>query len=121
MDDLPSPFRLARNAKNYSNYKIKMGAVLVDSGTPIAVGFNSLKYFSKWCSPPSVSIHAEMNCLRTCSKKRIKGCELYIYREHKNGRLALAKPCEDCLNVIRQKGIKRIYYTTESGYEVMDI
>ena len=73
-DDLPALFRLAKNVSKHSDYKIKMGAVIVKNGKPISVGFNKIKYFGKWYIPPKATLHAEMDAIRTSGKERIKGC-----------------------------------------------
>ena len=39
-----------------------------------------------------------------------------MYREHKDGTLAMARPCSRCLAVIKSLGIRKIKYTTEDGY-----
>ena len=48
--------------------------------------------------------------------------KLYIYREFKDGTKALAKPCASCQRLIKELGIKKIYYTTNDGYiqEIFD-
>lgn len=40
---------------------------------------------------------------------------IYVYRELKNGSIALSKPCSACMNVIRDLGIGYIVYTDEQG------
>ena len=41
---------------------------------------------------------------------------IYLYREYKDGRLAPSRCCPACLALIKELGIKKIYYTTEYGY-----
>ena len=42
---------------------------------------------------------------------------IYIYRELRDGTLAMARPCQACLAAIKQMGIKHIHYTTDGeGY-----
>ena len=36
---------------------------------------------------------------------------IFIYRETKDGRKALARPCPCCQKLLRQYGIRHIYYT----------
>ena len=42
--------------------------------------------------------------------------EIYVYRETKGGRKALAKPCAACTKALRDLGIKKVCYTTNDGY-----
>lgn len=41
---------------------------------------------------------------------------LYLYREYKDGSLAPSRPCPSCMAMLKDFGIKKIYYTTEDGY-----
>ena len=106
-------FRLARNTLSYSDCKIRVGAV-ISRKSPISVGFNVTKTHPSFCNPEigcTMSIHAEMNALMRANFV-VKGCDVYIYRELADGTPGLAKPCIMCYNVLKSKGIKRIYYTT---------
>lgn len=42
--------------------------------------------------------------------------EIYVYRETKDGRKALARPCKACTQALRDLGIKKVCYTTDDGY-----
>lgn len=41
---------------------------------------------------------------------------IYLYREYKDGKLAPSRCCPACLALLKDLGVKRIYYTTEDGY-----
>lgn len=41
---------------------------------------------------------------------------IYLYREYKDGHLAPSRPCPACMAMLRDFGIKKIYYTTEDGF-----
>lgn len=63
--------------------------------------------------------HAELfSILPLMNRKDIEWnkVQLYIYREHKDGTKALARPCPACRKLIKSLNIKKIYYTTENGY-----
>lgn len=40
---------------------------------------------------------------------------IYVYRETKDGKMALAKPCPACEAALRDLGIKKVCYTTNQG------
>ena len=42
--------------------------------------------------------------------------EIYVYRETRDGRKALAKPCLACETALRELGIRRVYYTGNNSY-----
>lgn len=105
---LPSIFRLARSVRLHSDYDIKVGAVIVKKGKPLAVGFNQRK------THPQVrwTIHAERDALMTCDEDQARGSTIYIYREHSDGSPALASPCIDCRFYLANAGVTKIIYTT---------
>ena len=41
---------------------------------------------------------------------------VYIYRETKKGKLAMARCCPACMAALKSLGIKKICYTTDAGY-----
>lgn len=69
--------------------------------------------------------HAELSALLPImNRKDIEWnkVKLYIYRELKNGTKAMSRPCPACSRLIRELGIKKVYYTTDNGYiqEIFD-
>jgi len=60
------------------------------------------------------SRHAEFNVLRDI-KDGSKGV-LYIYRELFDHTLAMARPCDKCMILLKEKNIKKIVYTTTNGF-----
>lgn len=67
---------------------------------------------------PMPKLHAEMMCLLNIRDMDIdfSKVELYIYREDKNGNLAICRPCAACMKMIDNLGIKKIHYTTDGGF-----
>jgi deoxycytidylate deaminase len=120
VEDLPSFLRLARNISKHSTFKIRVGAVLVNNRHPISVGFNKIKYCSKYSHLQEQSLHAEMVCLKTCGKDYIGKSSIFVYRETRNGLPALAKPCENCQNMLKLAGIKRMVFSI-AEYPYFDI
>jgi deoxycytidylate deaminase len=104
---------LARKESLKSNFKHKIGAILVKGGTVISKGYNQIRFskdikeFAKWDN----SLHAERECLRKVDKDKVRGGVIYIYREHKNGETALALPCEYCFEMLKSYGVKKIVFS----------
>lgn len=104
-----------------------LGAILAYGNKTISVGWNSMKTnplqkelnkernFDDTESKNNGAIHAELACLLSVQYMDINWAKaaLYIYREHKNGKPALARPCAACMKAIRDRGIKKVYYTTD--------
>lgn len=101
-------FKLAQCvSKNSDHHTHKIGAVVTYKNEIISVGVNKIKTHPK--SPhPYFSLHAEMHAI---FNSKGKGDTIYIYRETKDGKLALAKPCKYCLELIKKNKIKKVCFT----------
>lgn len=100
-----------------------MGAVIINK-KPVSVGCNLYKTHPRFASGENgttLSIHAEVKAILSCPRRQLTGAEIWIFRADRYGKPALAKPCEKCLSIIEDVGIKRIYYTTSEGYERVDL
>jgi deoxycytidylate deaminase len=107
----------------------KFGAVLVNNKTIISSGHNARKTHPgqyKWNQLRDAGkkerswVHSEVSCL---SKIRWvpKGSVLYITRVGADGNFLMARPCEGCMERVRQVKIETIIYTTPDGYAVESI
>lgn len=56
---------------------------------------------------PSPSSHAEARVLRKCGK----GAIIWVARILRNGTWAMAKPCKNCQSLIKNLGVKKVYFT----------
>ena len=127
-------FKAAKKCSGQSNYNgasnVKIGAVAVFRRAIIAQGCNQNKTHplqqryniyrynvngNHYC--PS-KIHAEMELISKIRYLDINfsEVEIYVYRETKDGRKALAKPCLACTKALKDLGIKKVFYTTNDGY-----
>jgi deoxycytidylate deaminase len=69
------------------------------------------------------TLHAEIACINQIKQDiSYKDLELYIVRLKKSGGYGMARPCSSCMPFIIDKGIQRIYYSTNYGFasEVID-
>ena len=111
-DDLSNSDRsflsTAAKAALDSEYKFRMGAVVVKSGRVLSIDTNYNKR-SPYTPPNRWSTHAEIRALRSASDT--KGATLYIARLAKSGNLALAKPCAWCMEHIITAKIDRVVFT----------
>lgn len=128
---------LARECAKTATYsgpsKVKIGCVAVYHGTILAKGCNSdkthttqekynylrfdLDKTAKYC--PSKA-HAEVSVLSRIKYLDIDFSKvtLFIYREFKDGRPAMARPCESCAALAAATGIRVLVYTTPDGYAI---
>lgn len=121
-------FDVAKNIAELSDHKQKIGCAVIDRHKVISSGHNSQtkchrlqaeldKEFFKLnnCMGP---VHAEVDALLPLIKRHydLRNATLYIYRQDRAEELALARPCERCMKLIKSLGIKKIRYTTADGY-----
>ena len=114
-------FELARRLSKHSDhYQHKLGCVIVRKNKILSVGFNKLSTHPK--SPHAYhSLHAEISALIGLSYEDLRYCVAYVYRETKDGKTALARPCPSCERALKLAGIRGVYYTTntELGWEFL--
>ena len=121
-------FNAAKSISMLSDHRCRLGCVVVDRHRIISSGHNSKtkfhriqseidnKYFPGYENKGPV--HAEVSALIPLIKRRmdLSGTTLYVYRENRDGDLAMSRPCPRCLSLIKEQGIKKICYTTNDGY-----
>lgn len=97
------------------------------SGALLATGVNSYtkthpiqyKYACKAGKPYKMYLHAEISAIIKALKVNSNPYKIEVIRIGKDGRLRMAKPCLVCMEAIRDAGIKKIRYTTNSGWSTM--
>lgn len=126
-------FKAAKAVSELSDFnKVHIGAVAVCNHRIISSACNSLKTnplqkrYNKYrftADEGKHTLHAEVACLLPLISQDIdfNRVSLYIYRQHKNGNPALAKPCPSCMALIRDLGIKNIYYTGNNSFVQEDL
>lgn len=110
-------FDLAKKMARKSPSKFKLGCVIVKKNKVISVGFNDMTKTHPQSNSSFNTLHAEVDALIGLDFDITKDCDVYVFREHKDGRLALAKPCPTCMMALRKAGIRNIYHTIDDGYD----
>lgn len=107
-------FHLARNISKYSDHRVKVGAV-ISNKKPIAAASNKVRTHPRYANPDNNrgSVHAEVRAIINSGKRNLTGYNIYVYRETKRGYPALARPCEHCLGILEDVGIRKVYYTID--------
>lgn len=102
---------------HFSTCHTQHGAIIVKSGSVISVGVNS--YFNDYrnVSDPTTegSIHAEVAALKACRKVDLTGATIYVARINKTGKPMMSKPCKRCEKALRERGVKKVYYTVNGN------
>lgn len=127
-------FTLAKNASEFSDFdRVKIGSILVYKNKVISVGYNMkkshpyqkiLNKYGKYNQDKINNyLHSEINCLLNVKDLDVNWNKVYIfiYREDKNGSLAMCKPCSSCVNALKGIGIKKVFYTDKNGYNYIEL
>lgn len=103
----------------------RVGAVLIRNGRVLSHGFNWFKKSSPDSKTRYNGIHAEYHCVRKSAKRgerrggydlsRLSGVTMFVARVTRTGRVAMARPCEHCQELLRLLNLRRVYYTNEQG------
>lgn len=121
-------FDMAHKVSTLSDYpRHKIGCIVVYKNKVISVGYNCTKShplqakYGKYrglVTPQPVSLHAEMAALLKIKDMDIdwKKVSIYIFKAHKDGSLANCRPCNACMSLIKELGIKNIYYTSQEAF-----
>ena len=120
-------FGAAKSISKLSDHRHQLGCVIVQNHHIISSGHNSAtkchrlqaeidkNFFGCECFGP---VHAEVDALLPLIKNRtdLSSSTIYIFRQHKDGSNATARPCPRCMSLLKKQGIKKVKYTTEDGY-----
>lgn len=111
---------MAKKISNKSDHHThKMGCVITKGNRVLGTGFNTTKTHTK--SPHRFkSIHAEFMATLSANYD-IKGATVYVFREQRDGKWAMAKPCQDCWAFLMECGIKKVVYSFEGSYKQEDL
>ena len=122
-------FKAAKSMSELSDFpRVKVGCVAVYKHKVISSGCNSYvtnplqKRYNRFRFDTDATLHskhAELDCLLAIINRRdidFSRVSLYIYRQYKSGEPGMARPCESCLNLIRDLGIRNVYYTGDNSY-----
>lgn len=120
-------FRAAKSVSEMSDHRVKIGCVVVNKHRIISSGYNSHTKCHRTqamldkeifgCDCPG-KLHSETAALLPLIKDGVdlSRASIFVYREHKDGSIACAKPCARCERLIKKLGIKRVYFTIENGF-----
>ena len=105
--------RLAAKLSEKSSHKFQVGSVIARGNKVLGIGFNKVK-----TSPQSnhafKTRHAELDALISCGLEDTRGAVCYVYRRLKDGNCAMARPCPSCETILKERGIKKVYYTDDN-------
>lgn len=119
-----SAVRAATKVALRSCHRCRVGAVVTSGRRVLGSGFNQVNRhqssFSSGHWPGS--LHAEVAALLSiqAGTSLDKAC-LTVVRLKKTGGYGLAYPCKHCMETIIKAGIRKVVYSTETGFVEMRI
>lgn len=125
-------FAAAKAVSELSDHKHKIGATVVLKHRIVSSACNSdckthplQKQYNKYrfAEDSPHKCHAELSALVPLIRDGVdlSSASIFTYRQHKNGNLACARPCKSCMQLIKDCGIRHIFYTTEDGFAREDL
>ena len=106
-----SPRQLAIDLQDRSPcLNIRVGAVIVDSsGKIFAWGWNGPGY-------DGLGLCAERHAISRSNKKRLGNATMFVASKRvRGGRFVFSKPCERCVPILKNFGIKHAEFITKFG------
>lgn len=107
---------VAKKASFNSNHKHHhIGVCIVKGGRVLSTGYNTNKKSPR--SPHKFhSVHAEVRAVLSANTD-IEGATAYVFRQTKNGTMAISRPCPSCAQFLIENGIRNIVYSFEGGFK----
>lgn len=86
-------------------------ALVINKNRVLSVGYNSNKTHPIMDTTMR-QLHAECSAVLRCPDADLKGCDVIVARARSEGRAGLARPCRACQSILKRRGVKRVFYTT---------
>lgn len=66
-------------------------------------------------NPNKVFLHSECDAIRKITNLDLSECIIIVIRKTKNGKITMARPCGNCMSVIKHYKLKEIVYSDWNG------
>lgn len=101
------------------NYRI--GAVLMRRNRMVSWGRNIFRKSHTKSRTIYNGIHAEFDCLHGVDPGKCRNSVLFVARVTNSGAISMARPCDDCQELLRDLGIRVFYYTDYEGNVIREV
>ena len=125
-------FNVAKSVSHTSDYVgTSVGCVVVYKNAIVSVASNSekthtlQKFYDRFrnfdVEHAENKLHAEVHALSLAKNVifhtniSLSDISIFVYRELKNGQPAISKPCSGCFSLIKDLGIRYMFYIDEHG------
>jgi len=109
---------IAKGEVNKSEHTFQLGAVVWKGRRILSSGHNNVrgswKITDEYKDWPD-SYCAEKDALLKLSKAETKGAQILVIRVSNSGSLSKSYPCKGCLKMLKDYGIRKIWYVNDIG------
>jgi tRNA(Arg) A34 adenosine deaminase TadA len=113
---MDSAHAVALSAPGVGRGRFRVGAVLIRRNRLITARHNSLKTHPALSRlTPWPNLHAESAAILAAGFDNSEDADLFVVRVLKDGTRAMARPCDVCDGLIRQAGIRRVWFSDNAG------
>lgn len=109
--------RLSIRSNHHSH---QISCIIIRGGKIIGRGFNMIKTHPNSPHKDYKNIHAEFAAVLNANYDVVGGTAI-IFRQRKDGTLALSKPCTSCHQFLINHGIVEIIYSFENNFKMEKI
>ena len=107
--------RAIETAEKSTYHPFRVGAVIFKGNKIFAEGRNSIRCCRNLKKKNWNSVHAEQHAILNMGETKCKGLSMLVIRLNLSDNIRLAKPCDMCQDLIKQVGIKRVFYSNGDG------
>jgi deoxycytidylate deaminase len=116
--------RLALIEARLSDNRHRLGAVIFKKNAVLSSNHNYSMRSAKNLHPRFArwkgSIHAEVAAILS-ARCDLSGASMFLLRINRKEELRMAMPCTQCMSYISFVGIKRVTYSTNDGFETINL
>jgi deoxycytidylate deaminase len=115
--DLNTVIEEAIRQSQKTDYIFRLGAVVFNRHRILGAGYN--RVFSKG-GEDNQGDCAEILAIKKTPSKYLDGATILVCRVNNSGSFGMAKPCPRCMKLIAKLGIKKVIYSTPSGWKELN-
>ena len=111
----------------HGDYRCRHASFILNRGKIVSIGINQpgkthpynlkFRYRNKRNQAISniIGIHSELAAIIKLGRHSLQGFDVVNTRIDRNDKLALARPCHGCIDMLHQLGVNNVYYSNNQG------
>jgi len=119
--------------KKHGNYRCKHFSFIFYKNRLVSIGFNNpnkthpknkkIGFYNRKGEDISdtIGVHSELSAVLKLGEEDCSDYTIINTRINRNNALDLSKPCQGCSSLLDQLKFKKVYYSTGSGYQFLQL